>query len=281
MEVTGDRARRRARERLAKSETRRRHRRAERDGTTVKGGPVDKLVRVGFSEYEARAYITLLKSTPMTSDALAQVSGIPCSLGRPIAEQLVEQGAAITLCTGPILRYAPVPVDELLDRLQEEYSDLITSIREDLRSYPSSLDPNPVWNIEGEANVLARAASMIRQADGRIYVGALPATLEGLRPALESAIARGILVVVYTTIHLDLPGARVIVSPQPEAKLEKTSEGGLILIRDGEEALIGEWLAPRRAQATWTRGSALVSIVEQHLVRGGRRRFLVLEHAGR
>jgi len=247
----------------------------------VNGGLVEKLIRIGFSEREARAYMALLKSSPMTSDMLAQLSGIPCSLGSQIAEQLVEHGAAITLPTGPGLKYAPIPADELLDRIQQEHADLITSIRKDLRSYASALDPDPVWTIEGEANILARAAAMIGQATKRIYMGALPATLEAVRPALEPAIERAVQVVIYTTSHIDLPGARVIVTPCPDAGLQHLNGAGMILVRDGQEALIGEWLAPSRAQASWTRGPTLVSIVEQHLVRGGRRRFVIFQEADR
>jgi sugar-specific transcriptional regulator TrmB len=245
----------------------------------MQGGLIEKLIRIGFSEYEARAYIALLKDNPVTGDMLAQLCGIPCSLGSRIAEQLVERGAAVTLPTERALTYAPIPADELLDRLQQEYADIIATIKEDLRSYASPLDPNPVWNIAGESNILARAATMIHHATKRIVLAALPAALDVLRPALQSAIDREVQVVVYATGHVDLPGGRVIVSSYPEAQLECMSGVGLILIIDGQEALIGEWLAPQRAQASWTRGPTLVSIAEQHLVRGGRRRFPVSAEA--
>jgi hypothetical protein len=55
----------------------------------------------------------------------------------------------------------------------------------------------------------------------------------------------------------------------------------IVVARDGQEALIGEWLSPQRAQASWTQGPTLVSIAEQHLVRGGRRRFSVFQEADR
>ena len=241
----------------------------------MNSGAVERLVRIGFSEYEAQAYVTLLRLHLVTGEMLAQGSGIPRSLGSCIAEQLVQRGAAIRLPTDGILKYAPIPADELLDRLQQEHADLIVSIRTELQSYTSALDPDPVWNIEGEANILARAEDMIHRATKRIYVGALPATVEAMRSALESATERKVQVVVYTTGRLELLGARVIVTPCPEAESEQRSGVGLILVRDGQEALVGEWLAPRRAQASWTRAPTLVSITEQHLVRGGRRRFVV------
>ena len=255
------------------------HSRREKGGRGMNSGAVENLMRIGFSEYEARAYVALLRLHPVKSEILAQVSGIPHSLGSCIAEQLVQRGAAMRLPADASLTYAPTPADELLDRLQQEHAELIASIRAALKSCTSALDPDPVWNIEGEANILARAETMIHRATKRIYVGALPATIEAMRAAFESATERGVQVVVYTTRHLDLLGARVIVTPCPKAELERMNRVGLILVKDGQEALIGEWLAPRRAQASWTQAPTLVSIAEQHLVRGGRRRFVVREEA--
>ena len=249
---------------------------AEKDGTAVNGGPVEKLVRIGFSEAEARAYLAVLQGSPMTSDLWAQAAGVPQLLGGRIAGQLVEHGAAVALPTAAALKYAPIPADELLDRLQREYVDLIAAAKKDLRSYGSPVSPNAVWTLDGEANILAQAETLIGQARRRIFVGALPATLECLRPALGLALDRGVQVVVYTTHHIELVGARVIVTPCPEPDLQEIGGDGLILVRDGQEALIGEWLATQRAQASWTRCPTLVSITEQHLVRGGRRRFPLL-----
>ncbi|MFN2111442.1 MAG: hypothetical protein ACK2UI_17445, partial [Anaerolineae bacterium] len=40
---------------------------------------------------------------------------------------------------------------------------------------------------------------------------------------------------------------------------------GLILVIDGEEVLVGEWLTASQARASWTSNSLLVFIAEHHL----------------
>jgi len=40
---------------------------------------------------------------------------------------------------------------------------------------------------------------------------------------------------------------------------------GLILVVDGEEVLIGEWLTTPQARASWTRSPLLVFIAEHHM----------------
>jgi hypothetical protein len=70
---------------------------------------------------------------------------------------------------------------------------------------------------------------------------------------------------IYTTGDLDLPGARVIVAPLSEEALTQVGGLGLILVIDGQEVLVGEWLTATQAQASWTSSPLLVFIAEHHL----------------
>jgi sugar-specific transcriptional regulator TrmB len=245
----------------------------------VDSDPIDRLRRIGFSEVEARVYVALLKEHPVTGDRLAKLSGIPRSDVCQATGSLAGRGAMVALPAGRATRYAPVPVAEFLDRVLHEQAELIASLKSDLSILCSGLDLSGVWNIEGQANVMTRAQSIIGKASSRVYVASLPDIVLSLKPLLEDAVARGVQVVVYTTGHVDLPGGRVVVTPVSEENLEQGMGLGLILIRDGQEALIGEWLSSARAHATWTHSPTLVAIAEHHLVRGGRRRFLRSEGA--
>jgi len=72
-------------------------------------------------------------------------------------------------------------------------------------------------------------------------------------------------VVLYTTSALDLPGGRVVVAHVSEETLGQTRGLGLVLVIDGEEVLIGEWLTANQTRASWTSSPLLVFIAEHHL----------------
>ena len=241
-------------------------------------GPIDKLVRIGLSKYEARAYLALLKRNPVTGEGLADLSGIPRSMINQVANKLAARGALVTLPGVAATEYAPVPAERFLDRLHREHADLVTSLKDDLMAYTPAPDDGCVWNISGGANIMARAQDIIAQSRGQIYLAASPATVLALKPELEEAARRTVRVVVYTTARVDLPEVRVVITPVDEEAVDKARGLGLILIRDSREVLIGEWLAGAQARASWTYSPFIVSIAEHHLVRGGRRRFLVLDN---
>jgi len=231
----------------------------------MNGDPIDKLVKIGFSEYEAKAYVALLRKSPVTGYELAKLSGVPRSMIYEVLGKLVSRGAAVTLPGGKATTYAPVPATEFLDRLHREHEELVASLKEDLTALSTAPDLEYVWNIEGHENIMAKAREMIGQAKSRVHLALLPDAFPPLRLALEEAIRRGVRVVIYTTSELDLPGGRVVIAHVSEETLGQARGLGLVLVVDGEEVLVGEWLTATRARASWTRSPLLVFIAEHHL----------------
>jgi sugar-specific transcriptional regulator TrmB len=227
--------------------------------------PIDKLVKIGFSEYEAKAYVALLRESPVTGYQLSKQSGVPRSMIYEVLGKLTARGAAMTLRKGDSTQYAPVPAEEFLDQLHREHEELVFSLKDDLAALTSAPDLEYVWNIEGHENIMAKAEEMIRQAQSRIYLALLPATFPDLRPALEKATQRGVRAVIYTTNDFHLPGGRVVVAPVSEEARDRVEGLMLILVIDGEEVLIGEWLTATQARASWTSSPLLVFIAEHHL----------------
>jgi sugar-specific transcriptional regulator TrmB len=231
----------------------------------VNEGPIDKLVRIGFSEYEAKAYVALLRESPVTGYQIAKLSGVPRSMVYEVLGKLVARGAAMTLRKEGSTQYAPVPATEFLDQWHREHEDLVASLKDDLTLLDNASDLEYVWSIEGHENVMAKAEEMIGQAGQRIYLSLQPALFPALEPALRAAVGRRVQVVVYSTEALDLPGGRVIANPAPEVTRERVGGLWLVLVIDEQEVLIGELLTENRARASWTGSPLFVFVAEHHL----------------
>jgi Cd2+/Zn2+-exporting ATPase len=231
----------------------------------VNDDPIDKLMKIGFSEYEAKAYSALLRESPVTGYQLSKMSGVPRSMIYEVLGKLTARGAAMTLRKEGGVEYAPVPADEFLDKLHREQEELFSSLKSDLAAIGAAPDLEYVLNIEGYENIIAKAEEMIGQARQGIYLAFQPETFAILQDALGEAVQRGVQVVIYTTSALDLPGGQVVVTPISEEAASRVEELGLILVIDGEEVLIGEWPMPTQARASWATSPLLVFIAEHHL----------------
>ena len=227
--------------------------------------PLDRLMRLGFSEYEAKAYLALLRDSPATGYQISKASGVPRSMIYEVLGKLGARGAAMTLHSEGGNRYAAVPATEFLGQLEREHEMLVSSLKDDLKALSSAPTLEHVWSIGGNENVMAKAKEMIDRSARRIHLALMPQTFPSLRGALRLAVDRGVRVVVYSTDRLDLEGARVVVSAVPELASGRVEGLWLVLVVDGDEALIGELLTENQARASWTRSPLFVFVAEHHL----------------
>src|SRR5260370_16055474 len=83
-------------------------------------GSVERLIELGFSHYEARAYVGLLGQPPITGYALSNVTGIPQPKVYETLRRLARKGAAIPIEGEPV-RFVALPPAQLLAQLETAF----------------------------------------------------------------------------------------------------------------------------------------------------------------
>lgn len=224
-----------------------------------------RLQDLGFSEYEAKAYIALLRTNPATGYQVSKESAVPRSMIYEVLNKLIARGAALSSMAERTTLYAPVGPDELLDRLRHEFEEQLDSARRALATISSPPQAEYVWNIEGGDNILAKARDMIESAESQVHVGLLPATLPALQASLDRAIERRVEVIINTTAFVDISGARVVVTPLVLDDVGQLGTQGLMLTVDSVQALVSQQLDSPAAKAAWTTNPLIAFVVEQHM----------------
>ena len=101
---------------------------------------VGALQRLGFTEYEARAYVALVRRSPLNGYELAKASGIPRANVYGVLERLEDRRAVVRVDESGGTRYAPVPPAELLHRLGAEFRQVTEDTREALAAVESATE---------------------------------------------------------------------------------------------------------------------------------------------
>lgn len=155
---------------------------------------------LGLTDYEARAYIGLLRTGAATGYAAAKASGIPTSKSYEAVEGLARKGGAVTLPGDP-LRYAAIAPDILLDQMRRQHEADLERLGEslaDIASLTSSDEIPALWH--GSANPGLSQSALRLAAARRSIVGALPsAARHALEAPLGEAAQRGVLVQIVSS----------------------------------------------------------------------------------
>jgi len=153
--------------------------------------PVHDLQRLGFSEYEASAYISLLQSSPATAYEISKRCGLPRANTYGALEGLAKKRAVQPVSESPA-RFVPVDPAVLLGGISDDISSLCGRLKQSLDNLGAKEDPNVVWSIEGQERIREKIDELIDGASEHIWIKASTDILREHAGKMKKAAARGV-----------------------------------------------------------------------------------------
>lgn len=161
--------------------------------------PIRQLQALGFTEYEARAYVTLLEQGELSGYALAKESGIPRANIYAVLEKLMTHGAVSRSEGRTGKSWIAVPDDVLLGSLRARHGRALERATQALADLGHAEVPATVFNLRDD-ELLARAGQLIDAAGESLLIAIQPTEAAQLAGPLRQARERGIRV---TTLCLE------------------------------------------------------------------------------
>ena len=224
-----------------------------------------RMKKLGFTLYEAKAYISLLQHNPATRYELSKQSGVPRSAIYDVIRKLENIGAVSGTYTEP-QKYMPLPPEQLFDLLERQFKERVSDVRKAMEHFDISVEPGHLWNIAGYENMIHKAREMIDRAQKSIYISAWQREVDQLKNELEAAINREVNIIAFSFTSIDLPTECKYSYGIAQKDLEKIWDHKIILVVDQNELLMGEADAHMPKKTAWTHNKAIVDIATNHII---------------
>jgi HTH-type transcriptional regulator, sugar sensing transcriptional regulator len=198
------------------------------------------LQQLGFSEYEARAYLALLQRNPLNGYELAKVSGLPRANIYAVLQKLEERGAAVRLDMPNGIRYAPISPTELTNRAATRFQDTLNAVQQALEDLATPIDPEYVWNIRGYEALLEHTHALLDASQERLLVAIGQKEASALAEGVAKAAMRGVEVVTLCLDECPQECGNCRGTICRYCAVVGTEQRWLVLIADDVEVLAGE-----------------------------------------
>lgn len=150
---------------------------------------------VGFTEYEARVYMQLLRSSPATAYEIAKASGVPRPNTYNALDSLAKRGAVMPISDNP-RRFVAAPPEKHLSSIVRQTAMVCDDLADRLaRLQDTDHDPY-VWNVHGERAIHDKIDALIRDSRVSLRAKAAREVLAPHKAALADAAARGVEILV-------------------------------------------------------------------------------------
>ncbi len=226
---------------------------------------MERLRALGFTTYESKAYITLLKNNPSTRYELSKNSSVPRSAIYDVIKKLENLGAVNALYTSPE-KYVPLPPDQLLELLERQFKERLEEARRALKHFDTKIEPGHLWNIVGYQNMLHKAREMISRAQKSIFISLWDRECRRLKEDLDAARQRGVRIIVFSFTPIELKVPEKYSYNIPEKELLNIWERKIILVVDQAQLLMGEADDRYTKKTAWTDNKAIVDIATNHII---------------
>ncbi len=217
-----------------------------------------ELMGIGFTEYEAKVYLALLRENPATGYQLSKQAGVPRSMVYEALGRLHARGAVLKTGDYRVTLYRPLPPDQLLDRYEREQNELIEGLRGDLSQLYNARSEDRFWSISGRTSVLNYANQLICGAQRELMLVLDDPHIEVLGEAVESLCAKGVSVSALLTGENGLDCGQVARHPPLESELQELT-GMLVVVADNRECLIANTDPDMIATVTTNRNLVLIA----------------------
>lgn len=222
----------------------------------------EKLTHLGFTEYEAKVYLALLREHPATGYLLSKQSGVPRSMVYEALGRLSARGAVLSTVDEKATLYRPLPPETLLEGMRREHDALIGDLSIGLKELFSATSEDLLWTISSEASVYGYASDMVTSANDELMLVLPDQSLGVLRGSIEQADVRGVELFVLLTGKENLDLGMVAHHPPRESELHELSDSTVIVV-DRREVLITS--SEGEPGATITTNKNLVHIARQFI----------------
>ncbi len=226
---------------------------------------IEQLQKLGFSQYEAQAYVALLKENPANGYELAKQSGIPRPSIYPVLQKLEERGAVRRVETPEGTRYAPLPPQDLIAKLNRQFQGTIEAASTSLSEIVTPPALEYTQNFRGYPELLDYSRQMLDSASEHLLVAIWPEESKALAEPLKQAARRGIHLTTLCLNGCERPCSycqggvfRFQLAPPEKARW-------LVLVADHAEMLAGEITPGQETLAVRTRQQMLVNLTAGYI----------------
>ncbi len=156
---------------------------------------VQEFRELGFTEYEAKAYLTLCQASPATAYEVSKIAGLAKANVYTALEGLAQRGAVQPVSKEPV-KYVPVQPSRLLGQIAKMTSARCKDLTEKLNRIAQVDGTDYVWTINGDDDIRLQIDEMINRARQHVWIKAPEQLLERHAVPLLRAAKRGVAMLI-------------------------------------------------------------------------------------
>jgi sugar-specific transcriptional regulator TrmB len=222
------------------------------------------LSQLGFSDYEARAYIALLKEHPLTAYEIAKSSGIPTSKIYEVIRKLENRRTIQPIHGKRSKIFIPLSPDEFIQGFRSTIEDNLEAVQNELKEIKAGIDTSYTWHIKDYDGLIHKAKRMLDTARISILLSIWPPEIKLLSESLYKADERGVRIAIIHYGAANIKIRQLYIHPIEDTIYSERGIRGFTIVADSKEALNGI-IVSNKVEAIWSMNEGFVIMADGYI----------------
>jgi HTH-type transcriptional regulator, sugar sensing transcriptional regulator len=225
----------------------------------------EKLISIGFSEYEAKAYLALVRQSPSTAYEIAKNSAVPTSKIYEVLNKLLDREAVLKIEHGGKQKFLPLSPDELVAQYKSRIEDTLSSLKNGLGLYQRDQNLSYIWNILEYDTLMEKTQHLIRRTKRHLLLSIWQEEMQCLDEEVKKAVRRGVKVATVHFGRLKSALGQTYHHPIEDTLYAEKGGRGLVVVADSQEVLFGKIAAGNSVEGAFSQNAGFVAMAEDYL----------------
>ncbi len=227
---------------------------------------INSLIELGFSNYEAKVYCSLLRQNPATAYEIAKDSFIPTSKIYEVLSKLLEKEIILEIVDNNKKKYIPVDPQDYIEKYKSKTNETLDYLTSNLISFKKEDDISYIWNIKDYNYLLSKAMALISNAKNTLLVSIWKEEMIHLEKYLSifSSMNNNKLSIVHFGEPENKIG-QIFQHPIEDTLYSEKGGRGLVIVADSKEVLMGIIYQDNKVNGAFSRNKGFVMMAEDYL----------------
>jgi len=223
---------------------------------------ITQLMKIGFSEYEAKTYLALLRVQPATAYETAKNAGVPSSKIYEILEKLKDRGTAVAIKSSGKLLYAAADPEELIDSQKASFEKIISELESGLKNTANEEEISYIWNIHDYDYLIDKSIRLINSAQKSILLSVWKEEYSFLKSSIESCR------LPVSIVHFGKPeekSSKMFVHPIEDTIYSEKGGRGFSMVTDSSCAVTAVIGDSKTVNGAWSSSPGFAVLAEDYI----------------